>query len=150
MGLPFRHRYMCALQKSTNVQLLPKSRLSPTVAVSTLWCSQPSAALQAPVMLALGEALTAVLVYVLLTRRTLPLQRGIRHFRYSFNHSLEDVLVLSLLRSVAVLMSLPLGPGSCCHRWVSGPAPAEVHMSQNSLPAWGLCSLQLPTVLCSV
>ena len=88
-------------------------------------------------MLALSEALTAVLVYVLLTRRTLPLQRGIRHFRYSFNHSLEDVLVLSLLRCVAVLMSLPLGPGSCCHRWVLGPAPAEAHMLQNLVASFG-------------
>ena len=101
-------------------------------------------------MLALGEALTSVLVYVLLTRRTLPLQRGIRHFRYSFAYSLEDVLVLSLLRCVAVLMSLPLGPGSRCHRWVFGCALLRSDRCRTRLPALGPGFLQLLAALCPV
>lgn len=104
-------------KRSPTAETAPFVHCQPHSVVFTTHCC-----LQAPVMLALAEALTSVLVYVLLTRRTLPLQRGIRHFRYSFNHSLEDVLVLSLLRCVAVLMSLPLGPGSRCHRWVAKSA----------------------------
>lgn len=72
--------------------------------------------LQAPWGLALLEAVFALLTYSLLVPCAVPIRCSAQKFHFSLNHSLEDVMLLSVLRAVAVLLSYLCSTAQSCHK----------------------------------
>ena len=70
--------------------------------------------MQAPWGLALLEAGSALLTYTLLVPNAIPLRSGMHQFHYALGHSLEDVVLLSLLRAVAIVVSYLCGSARSC------------------------------------
>ena len=61
-------------------------------------------ALQAPWGLACLEAGSALLTYMLLVPCAIPVRCGLQQFHYALGHSMEDVVLLSLLRAAAIVV----------------------------------------------
>jgi len=70
--------------------------------------------LQAPWGLALLEASSALVTYTLLVPCALPFRCGPHQFHYALGHSLEDVVLLSLLRAAAIIVSYLCGSARSC------------------------------------
>ena len=114
----------CTVQTGHIVQSLRWSlpglaqALLPTAALQTpTWHRQHLKCisyLQAPWGLAVLEAGSALLTYTLLVPCALPLRCGLHQFHYALGHSLEDVVLLSLLRAAAILVSYLCGSARSC------------------------------------
>lgn len=78
------------------------------VKVQEWWCDKLLPALQAPPALALTEVITVLVLYFIYS---VPLHGRARGVHYSFRRSLEDVVLLSLLRGVAVILAYLFGSG---------------------------------------
>ena len=70
--------------------------------------------LQAPWGLALLEAGSALLIYMLLVPCAIPLRCGLQQFHYALGHSLEDVVLLALLRAAAVVSAYVCASARSC------------------------------------
>lgn len=70
--------------------------------------------LQAPPTLAAAEATCVLLIYFGAIPNSMPTHS--RSWAYSFTGSAEDVVLLSLLRSIAVTVAHALGDGPCFQR----------------------------------
>ncbi|DBB10108.1 TPA: hypothetical protein ACH3X3_001692 [Trebouxia sp. C0006] len=68
----------------------------------------------APWGLALLEASSALITYTLLVPCALPFRCGPRQFHYALGHSLEDVVLLSMLRAAAIILSYLCGSARSC------------------------------------
>ena len=62
-------------------------------------------ALQAPWGLACLEAASALLTYMTLVPCAIPVRCGLQQFHYALGHSMEDVVLLSLLRAAAIVVA---------------------------------------------
>lgn len=69
---------------------------------------------QAPWGLALLEAGSALLTYMLLVPCAIPLRCKYQQFHYALGHSLEDVVLLSVLRAAAVVVAYLCGSARSC------------------------------------
>ncbi|DBA73057.1 TPA: hypothetical protein ACH3X2_009998 [Trebouxia sp. C0005] len=68
----------------------------------------------APWGLALLEASSALITYTLLVPCALPFRCGPHQFHYALGHSLEDVVLLSMLRAAAIIVSYLCGSARSC------------------------------------
>ncbi|KAL3157447.1 hypothetical protein ABBQ32_011918 [Trebouxia sp. C0010 RCD-2024] len=68
----------------------------------------------APWALACLEAVSALLTYMLLVPCAIPVRCGLQQFHYALSHSLEDVVLLSLLRAAAIVIAYLCGSARSC------------------------------------
>ena len=72
---------------------------------------------QAPWALAVVEATLMSLLYFLMVPDAVLVRKPWFALHYSFKHSLEDVLLFSLARDLAVILAYACGAGAKYHRW---------------------------------
>lgn len=70
--------------------------------------------LQAPWALACLEAVSALMTYMLLVPCAIPVRCGLQQFHYALSHSLEDVVLLALLRAAAIVLAYVCGSARSC------------------------------------
>lgn len=70
--------------------------------------------LQAPWGLACLEAGSALLTYMLMVPCAIPVRCGLQQFHYALSHSVEDVVLLSLLRPAAIVVAYLCGSVRSC------------------------------------
>ena len=72
---------------------------------------------QAPWALAVIEALIMLLLYFIMVPDAVVVRKPLLALNYSFKDSLEDVLMFSLARDLAVVLAYAFGAGAHYHRW---------------------------------
>jgi hypothetical protein len=72
--------------------------------------------IQAPWGLAVAEVTAMLLLYFVAVPSALLVRQRLSTYRYGFDHSLEDVVVLSLARGLAVTIAYFTGAGAKHHR----------------------------------
>ena len=72
---------------------------------------------QAPWALAVVEAILMSLLYFTTVPDALVVRKPWFALHYAFKHSLEDVLLFSLARDLAVILAYACGAGAKYHRW---------------------------------
>jgi len=72
---------------------------------------------QAPWALAVVEAILMSLSYFVMVPDALLVRKPWFALHYSFKHSVEDVLLFSLARDLAVILAYACGAGANYHRW---------------------------------
>ncbi len=70
-------------------------------------------------MLCAMEVLTVLLIYFLATSRSLVIHQVPRHYRFSFTHSLEDIVGICCTRAAILSLAYAIGQRSM-HRSVPG------------------------------
>jgi hypothetical protein len=74
---------------------------------------------QAPWGLAMAEVAAMLLLYFIAVPNALLVRQRLSRYSYGFDHSLEDVVFLSLARGAAVTAAYFTGAGAKHHRWES-------------------------------
>ncbi len=72
---------------------------------------------QAPWALAVVEAILMSLLYFVMVPDAIVIRKPWFALHYAFKHSLEDVLLFSLARDLAVILAYACGAGAKYHRW---------------------------------
>ena len=72
---------------------------------------------QAPWALAVFEALIMLLLYFVMVQDAILVRKPRLALHYSFKDSLEDVLMFSVARDLAVVLAYAFGAGAHYHRW---------------------------------
>ena len=75
------------------------------------------------------EAGSALLTYMLLVPCAIPVRCGHQQFHYALGHSLEDVVLLSVLRAAAVVVAYLCGSARSCKQCVPLPSGLLPSMS---------------------